>query len=33
VQAQIDEAEARRRRLGLADDANASHPDKGDKPA
>ncbi|WP_244807843.1 MULTISPECIES: electron transport complex subunit RsxB [Caballeronia] len=33
VQAQIDEAEARRRRLGITDDANASHPDKGDKPA
>ncbi|SAK41971.1 ferredoxin [Caballeronia temeraria] len=32
VQAQIDEAEARRRRLGLTDDANASHPDKGDEP-
>ncbi|MDR5742392.1 electron transport complex subunit RsxB [Caballeronia sp. LZ029] len=36
VQAQIDSAEQRRRRLGLADDENASHPgegDRSDKPA
>ncbi|WP_061175944.1 electron transport complex subunit RsxB [Caballeronia pedi] len=33
VQAQIDAAEERRRRLGLTDGENAPHPDKGDKPA
>jgi electron transport complex protein RnfB len=36
VQAQIDSAEQRRRRLGLTDDENASHPgegDRSDKPA
>jgi electron transport complex protein RnfB len=36
VQAQIDAAEQRRRRLGLTDDENASHPgehDRSDKPA
>ncbi|WP_321791954.1 electron transport complex subunit RsxB [Caballeronia sp. J97] len=33
VQAQIDEAEARRRRLGLTDDQNAPRSDEGDKPA
>ncbi|SAK76508.1 electron transport complex, RnfABCDGE type, B subunit [Caballeronia fortuita] len=32
VQAQIDEADARRRRLGLSDGANASHPDESDEP-